>query len=97
MTSNCLSKNDGNLFSLQEYVVQVERLLGPSHDHRRQQQRSIKSNEKEDPGLIRPTAWTLQRRYTDFRNLHLSLQNNVAGLDIQFPGKKMTGNLGLFV
>ena len=88
--------NNYNYFSVQEYVVQVERLFGPSHDHRRQQQRSKKLNEKDDPEIIRPTTWTLQRRYTDFRNLHLLLQNNIAGLDIKFPGKKMTGNLGIF-
>jgi len=83
-------------FHLQEYVVEVERLLGPNLNFRRGQQKSKKVSDKsDDPERIKPTTWTVQKRYTDFRNLHLALQNNFnGGLDIQFPGKKITGNLG---
>jgi PX domain len=39
-------------------------------------------------------ARSIQKRYSDFRNLHLSLQNSTSGFELPFPGKKMTGNLG---
>jgi PX domain-containing protein kinase-like protein len=34
---------------------------------------------------------SVQRRYTDFRQLHASITNG-SGLELEFPGKKMTGN-----
>ena len=76
-------------------MIQVERLLGPNLvSNRRSNPKSKKLIEKDENDRIRPTTWTVQRRYNDFRNLHLSIQTSVSGLDIQFPGKKMTGNLG---
>ena len=35
--------------------------------------------------------WNIQRRYTDFRLLHQALASN-SSIDIEFPGKKFTGN-----
>ena len=84
-----------NIYDSKEYVIQVERLLGPNLvSNRRSNPKSKKLIEKDENDRIRPTTWTVQRRYNDFRNLHLSIQTSVSGLDIQFPGKKMTGNLG---
>ena len=36
-------------------------------------------------------TWTIQKRYTEFRQLFQILHSN-SGLDIEFPKKKMTGN-----
>lgn len=37
------------------------------------------------------TSWKIQRRYTEFRQLHQTIIS-ASGLDLIFPGKKMTGN-----
>ena len=37
------------------------------------------------------STWSIQRRYTDFRVLHQTLCT-LSGMDLDFPGKKMTGN-----
>lgn len=68
-----------------EYVIQVERLLGPATEVRKSS-RSKKDSEES------PNCWNIQRRYNDFRNLQVTLLN-MSGVDIPFPGKKMTGNL----
>ena len=82
----------------QEYVVRVEQLLGPGVNGHRRGQKPSKSTPATDADRpdIRTTTWTVQRRYNDFRNLHLSLQNTISGFDLEFPGKKMTGNLGQY-
>lgn len=36
--------------------------------------------------------WSIQRRYTDFRLLHASITSNASGIEVEFPGKKITGN-----
>ena len=36
-------------------------------------------------------SWKIQRRYNEFRQVHQSLAGN-CGFDLEFPGKKITGN-----
>lgn len=37
------------------------------------------------------SSWRIQRRYNEFRQLHQTI-SSLSGLDLPFPGKKMTGN-----
>ena len=48
---------------------------------------TIKNNKSE--------IWSVSRRYNDFRNLHLTIENLLHGNDVpEFPKKKMTGSMG---
>ena len=39
--------------------------------------------------------WQVKRRYTDFRNMNSALEQLTGEKDfLDFPGKKVTGNMG---
>eukprot|EP00095_Tigriopus_kingsejongensis_P005091 maker-scaffold159_size295958-snap-gene-1.36 protein:Tk05091 transcript:maker-scaffold159_size295958-snap-gene-1.36-mRNA-1 annotation:"px domain-containing protein kinase-like" len=67
-----------------EYIVQVSHLPSSSHYGTLVELATLTSIE-----LI---SWSARRRYTEFRNLKMSLQE-LSGINFAFPGKKITGNL----